>query len=143
MGLCLSGPRAPGHWGYGIAAAAAVVIHLMFRLFAGVLRSEPIFLPGYNLDDPFITRWGVLPTRLDATMFFLTSICYHEQQGGFTPPGTFALSMVSRRVGNGPHDVHSDAALVTCRVRALDEEELATNARGSGHRRRQPGFAGA
>ncbi|MBN9118611.1 MAG: hypothetical protein J0I06_05565, partial [Planctomycetes bacterium] len=24
VGLCLSGPRAPGHWGYGIAAATAV-----------------------------------------------------------------------------------------------------------------------
>jgi hypothetical protein len=29
VGLCLSGPAAPGHWGYGIGAAVAVVVHLV------------------------------------------------------------------------------------------------------------------
>src|SRR5262245_59284517 len=29
VGLCLSGPASPGHWRFGIAAASAVVLHLI------------------------------------------------------------------------------------------------------------------
>ncbi len=96
VGLCLSGPRAPGHWGYGIAAATATFVHLIFLL--ALVSQGKEYSIGQTTDevreDMNNARWGLLPTRLDITMFYLTAIVYPNEQGA-TPKGPMALSMVT------------------------------------------------
>jgi hypothetical protein len=84
----LSGPRAPGHWGYGIAAAVAVGVHLL--LIAVLVSQGREFAVG-KAEDPGV-KWGLIPTRLNATMFYLTAIVYPENQG-ITPKGPIVFSM--------------------------------------------------
>ena len=124
VGLCLSGPRAPGHWGYGIAAAAAVAVHLIF-LFALVNQGKE-FSIGRAADaadgSANNARWGLLPTRLDATMFYLTSVVYSDTQG-VTPKGPMTLSMIT-----GVIEMTRTVCilmLLSCLARAALDEELA------------------
>jgi hypothetical protein len=95
VGMCLSGPRAPGHWEYGIAAAVAVVVHLIF-VFALAASGKEASV-GKTADevhgDMGNAKWGVVPTRLDATMFYLTAILYRDNQGA-TPKGPMLASMI-------------------------------------------------
>lgn len=85
VGLCLSGPPAPGHWGYGIAAATAVVIHLVLLL--ALVASGKEFAVTQRDAAAGNERLGLLPTRQNATMFYLTVIAYPENQE-LTPKGS-------------------------------------------------------
>jgi hypothetical protein len=95
VGLCLTGPRVPGHLGYGIAAAAAVLLHFAFLLILVAGGREASI--GKTTEDaggaPGNARWGLLPTRLDATMFYITAVAYRDTQGA-TPKGPMTLSMI-------------------------------------------------
>lgn len=95
VGLCLSGPRAPGHWTYGVSAAVAVGVHLIF-LAVLVSQGKEASI-GKTTDEVHGTtdnaKWGLVPTRLDATMFYLTSILYRDNQGA-TPKGPMVVSMI-------------------------------------------------
>ncbi len=124
VGLCLTGPRARGHWGYGIAAAVAVAVHLVFLLaLVGQGKESSI---GQEADRANGTtgnaRWGLIPTRLDATMFYLTSIVYRDSQGA-TPKGPMKLSMIA-----GVLEMTRTVCimmLLSCMARAALDDELA------------------
>ena len=118
IGLCLSGPRAPGHWQYGIAAAVATVIHLVLVLTLVSQGKEVGLLAAESTD---VSRWELLPTRLDATMFYLTMAVYQEQ--GFTPKGQFVVSMFTGVV----EMVRTVLIMMmlSCLARAALDEELA------------------
>ena len=91
VGLCLSGPWSPGHWGYGIAAAVATVVHLvMLAVLVGKgtdysigKEAEPV---GAN------AKWGLVPTRLDAVTFYVTLMVYRDEE--VVPKGDLKLSIV-------------------------------------------------
>jgi hypothetical protein len=124
VGLCLSGPRSPGFWGYGISAAVAVAIHLLFILVLVVQGKETSI--GQTTDEvggsTENARWGLIPTRLDVTMFYLTAICYHNEQGA-TPKGPMTISMVC-----GVIEMLRTVIimmLMSCLARAALDEELA------------------
>lgn len=91
IGLCLSGPPAPGHLGYGVAAAVATLFHLVFLLVLVAQGREVAF--GKVEDGSESARWALIPTRLNATMFYLTAVVYPETQG-ITPKGPMVLSMI-------------------------------------------------
>jgi len=91
VGLCLSGPVAPGHWRFGIAAAVATALHLiLLAVLAGQGRETS---PGREADPtgPAV-KWGLLPTRLDAVTFYLTLIIYQDED--IIPKGEMRLSIV-------------------------------------------------
>ncbi len=118
VGLCLSGPRAPGHWGYGIAAAVATLIHMVLVLTLVAQGREVGVLAVESTD---VSRWELLPTRLDATMFYLTMAVYQEQ--GFTPKGQFIVSMIT-----GVVEMTRTVLIMmmlSCLARAALDEELA------------------
>lgn len=124
VGLCLSGPRAPGHWGYGIAATVAVAVHLIFLLT--LVNQGKEFSIGRAADaagdSTSNARWGLLPTRLDATMFYLTAAVYRDTQGA-TPKGPMTLSMIT-----GVIEMTRTVCimmLLSCLARAALDEELA------------------
>jgi LSD1 subclass zinc finger protein len=77
VGLCLSGPPSPGHWGYGIAAAIATGLHLI--LLISLVGKADEFAVGRS-EDPNgpIASWGLVPTRLDTLTLYLTLILYRE-----------------------------------------------------------------
>ena len=79
IGLCLSGPPSPGHWGYGIAAAIAAVLHaiLLLGLIASV-RDMPVGSHAYR--DPATERWALVPTRMDTVTIYLAVICYPSEE---------------------------------------------------------------
>jgi hypothetical protein len=90
VGLCLSGPQAPGHWRYGISAAVATAVHLVMVLVL-VSQGKEMGVASSS-DSPEVSQWELLPTRLDATMFYLTMVVYQDQ--GFTPKGQLLVSGV-------------------------------------------------
>jgi len=96
VGLCLSGPRAPGHWGYGIAAAVVTGIHLIFMLALVAQNRE--YSIGKSVDQALggsvYGRCSMLTTRLDATMFYMTAVAYPSEQGA-TPKDPMTLSMIT------------------------------------------------
>jgi LSD1 subclass zinc finger protein len=97
VGLCLSGPRAPGHWGYGIAAAVAVVVHGIFVLV--LVAQDREYCVGRNADrltsDTGSARWSMLATRLDVTTFYLTAVLYPTEQTAVPSKDPMTLSMVT------------------------------------------------
>lgn len=96
VGLCLSGPRGPGHWGYGISAAVAVFVHLIF--LGALISQNREYSVGREADKVLgeggFGRWSMLATRLDATMFYLTAVLYPNEQGA-TPKDPMTLSMIT------------------------------------------------
>jgi LSD1 subclass zinc finger protein len=119
IGLCLSGPRAPGHWGYGISAAVATAVHLVMVLALVSQGKEPGVASA--ADSTEVTRWELLPTRLDATMFYLTMIVYQDQ--GFTPKGQLLVSMIT-----GVVEMTRTVLIMmmlSCLARAALDEDLA------------------
>lgn len=96
LGLCLSGPRSPGHWGYGIAAAVATAVHFVFLLV--LLAQDTEYCVGRGAERALggagFARWSMLATRLDATMFYLTAVFYPGDQGA-TPKEPLTLSMIA------------------------------------------------
>ncbi|MDY3551787.1 zinc-ribbon domain-containing protein [Gemmata sp. JC717] len=90
VALCLTGPRASGHLGYGVAAAIATAVHLFLLLILVVqgTESSALRVEGANV------RWDMLPTQLNATMFYLTAVVYPDAQG-IAPKGRMLLSMIT------------------------------------------------
>ncbi len=124
VGLCLSGPRAPGHWGYGISAAVATGIHLVFLL--ALLSQNREYSVGRSVDkatgESTFARWSMLATRLDATMFYLTAALYPSEQGA-APKEPMALSMIT-----GVIEMVRTVLimmLLSCMSRAALDEDLA------------------
>jgi hypothetical protein len=91
VGLCLSGPPSPGHWGYGISAAILTTIHL-FLLVALAAKGKE-HSGGYVIDrNGPAAHWGLVPTRLDAVTYYLAVLAYSDQE--FMPKGELNLSIV-------------------------------------------------
>jgi LSD1 subclass zinc finger protein len=119
VGLCLSGPRSPGHWGYGIAAAVATSLHLlMVAILAGQGTDYSV---GKEADpDGPNAKWGLVPTRLDAVAFYITLMVYHDEE--IIPKGDMKLSIVV-----GVMEMVRNLLilmLLSCLARASGEEEL-------------------
>lgn len=92
VGLCLSGPAVKGHWGYGIGAAVAIAVHLIFLMVLvgqgrefGISKGE---------EGAGLVRWAMIPTRLNATMFYITALVYPDNHGA-TPKTAMPLSMLT------------------------------------------------
>lgn len=122
IGLCLTGPPAPGHWGYGIAAAVAAVLHLV--LLAILVGAGSDYSVGREADkDGANARWGLLPTRLDAVMFYPTLIVYKDEE--IIPKGRMTFSIVV-----GVAEILRNVLmmmLVSCLARAAGDEDVAHN----------------
>jgi hypothetical protein len=124
VGLCLSGPRGPGHWGYGISAAVATVVHLIFLM--ALVSQNREYSVGRDVDkvlgESSFARWSMLTTRLDTTMFYMTAIIYPNDQGA-TPKERMTLSMITGVV----EMVRTMfiMMLLSCLSRAALDEELA------------------
>lgn len=119
VGLCLSGPPAPGKLGYGILAALAVAIHLMFLFVAFVRWAN--FVAGTD-DAVLSTRWGLIPTTMHFAMFYLAALCYQGQhvlamKGPFTLPMVTGILEMIRTM--------FIMMLLSCLARAALDEELA------------------
>lgn len=119
VGLCLSGPWSPGHWGYGIAAAVATVVHLvMLAVLVGKgtdysigKEAEPV---GAN------AKWGLVPTRLDAVSLYVTLMVYRDEE--VVPKGDLKLSIVV-----GVIEMIRNLLilmLLSCLARATGEEDV-------------------
>jgi LSD1 subclass zinc finger protein len=124
VGLCLSGPRAPGHWGYGIAAAVTTVIHFIFLL--ALVSQNREYSVGREVDkamgESSYARWSMLATRLDTTMFYMTAVIYTNEQGA-TPKDPMTLSMIT-----GVMEMVRTMfimMLLSCLARAALDEEVA------------------
>ncbi len=91
VGLCLSGPPSPGHWGYGIAAAVTTALHLVLLLALAAKGTD--YSPARSLDaDGLASNLGLVPTRLDAVTFYLMKLFYPDLE--FVPKGEMAFSIV-------------------------------------------------
>ena len=124
VGLCLSGPVAPGHWGYGISAAVVTGIHLVFLM--ALVSQNKEYCVGRSVDramgESSFARWSMLSTRLDATMFYLTAAVYPKEQGA-APREPLALSMIT-----GVLEMVRTVLimmLLSCLARAALDEDLA------------------
>ncbi len=123
VGLCLSGPVSPGHWGYGIGAAVATVLHLI--LLAVLLGQGNEFVPGKMVgrsdkDDGMSLRWWLLPTRLDALASYLALALYHDEidvtKKAMTLSIVVGLAEMIRNI--------FIMMLVACLARAAGDEDL-------------------
>jgi hypothetical protein len=122
VGLCLSGPKSPGHLGYGIAAAVATGLHLI--LLAVLAGQGTDYSVGKEKEaDPkgSNAHWGLVPTRLDAVAFYLTILAYHDEE--IMPKGDMVLSIVV-----GVAEMIRNLLilmLLSCLARAAGDDELA------------------
>lgn len=119
VGLCASGPPSPGHWGYSIAALVTIAVHGLLVLVLVVQGTEFAVASDDSVENQ---RWGLIPTRLNATMFFLTSVVYPDEQA-VTPRGKMTLSMIT-----GAVEMLRTVLLLmvlSCLARAALDEELA------------------
>jgi len=135
VGLCLSGPVAPGHWGYGIAAAVVTGVHLI--LLAALVSQGKEYSPGWEADPHGPgAKWGLIPTRLDAVTFYLTLLVYREEE--LLPKADMNLSIVV-----GVAEMLRNVLilmLVSCLARAAGDDELAHDCtRGAGFASFGPG----
>lgn len=139
VGLCLSGPTSPGHWGYGIAAAVATGLHLLFLLMLATKGKE--VCPGKSIDpEGPVAHWGLVPTRLDAVTFYLTLLVYPDQE--VLPKGKMSLSIVVGIM----EMVRTTLILVflSCLARAAGDEDLSHQCtRAGGFASFGPGFMAA
>ncbi|QJW94353.1 hypothetical protein [Frigoriglobus tundricola] len=122
VGLCLSGPRTPGHWGYGIGAAVAVFVHGVFLLVIVTPRTENA--SGRDVEGGSTTqvRWARLATNLDHTMFYLLALAYSGEQGIMVgkPPPLYMIAGIFEMVRT-----MFIMLMLSCLSRAALDEELA------------------
>ena len=128
IGLCLSGPTSPGHWGYGIAAAVAVVLHLI--LLSVLIGQGKEYSIGKEVEATGSSiQWGLVPTRLDAVAFYMTLLAYKNEE--LLPKGEMTLSIVV-----GVSELLRNVLmlmLVSCLARAAGDNELShQGTRGAG-----------
>lgn len=140
VGLCLSGPRTPGHWGYGIAAAVGVFVHGVFLFIIVTHRTEN---PSGRDTDGVSTvqiRWSHLATNLDYTMFYLLAVAYSGEQGIMVrqPPPLYMVAGVLEMVRT-----MLIMMLLSCLSRAALDEDLAHKCtRAAGVASIAPAFVG-
>lgn len=139
VGLCLSGPQSPGHWGYGIAAAVVTGVHLL--LVAVLAAQAREYSPARHLDpDGPVARWGLVATRLDAVTYYLTVAFYHGED--FVPKGKFGLSIVV-----GIFEILRNTLIMmflSCLAKAAGDDELSFRCtRAAGYASWGPGFMAA
>jgi LSD1 subclass zinc finger protein len=141
VGLCLSGPPSPGHWGYGIAAAVATALHLM--LLVALATKGTDYSAGRVQElggEDSAVKWGLVPTRLDAVTFYLTYLVYRDQE--IIPKGEMGFSIV---VGIA-EIIRTTLILMmlSCLARATGDEELSHKCtRAAGFASFGPGFMAA
>ena len=128
IGLCLSGPTSPGHWGYGIAAAVAAVLHLI--LLSVLIGQGKEYSIGKEVEATGSSiQWGLVPTRLDAVAFYMTLLAYKDEE--LLPKGDMTLSIVV-----GVAELLRNVLmlmLVSCLARAAGDNELShQGTRGAG-----------
>ncbi|MBA4063821.1 MAG: hypothetical protein C0501_08940 [Isosphaera sp.] len=136
VGLCLSGPPSPGHWGYGIAAAVAVGLHLV--LLGAAVAKGTDYNPGREAEaNGPAAVWGLVPTRLDAVTFYLTLAVYRDQE--LVPKGEMGLS-----IAVGLAELVRTMLLLmllSCLARATGDEDLSHECtRAAGISTIGPGF---
>ncbi len=136
VGLCLSGPPSPGHWGYGIAAAVAVGGHLVLLSVLASKGEELAPGRGLNPHGP-VAHWGLVPTRLDAVTYYLTLLVYKDQE--LIPKGELNFSIIV-----GIAEILRTTLLlmlVSCLARAAGDDELSHKCtRAAGFASFGPGF---
>jgi hypothetical protein len=91
VGLALSGPTSVGHWGYGISAAGATLLHLVMLTVLVGQGTEYSVGKEAEKNGPN-ANWGLIPTRLDAVAFYITLMVYTEED--IIPKGQMKLSIV-------------------------------------------------
>ena len=116
VGLCISGPKSPGHIGYGIAAAVAVGVHLIFVL-ATLDRGEAF------------AEFKKLETELDALAGFSTKLVKLAMYGVWVayPSEGFTPRQAPMFVVCGAAEMLRlilIATLLSCLARAGGDEEL-------------------
>ncbi len=136
VGLCLSGPPSPGHWGYGIAAAIATGLHLMLLL--ALVAKGTDYSPGKSVDPGGpAAKWGLVPTRLDAVTYYLTVVVYKDQE--LVPKGEMNFSIIV-----GIAEVIRSTLLLmllSCMAQSAGDKELAHKCtRAAGFASFGPGF---
>jgi hypothetical protein len=92
VGLVLAGRPVPGLYRFGIAAAVAVAVHLLFLLVLVGKRGDGSPMPGVEPGEA--DAWGLLPTKLDSLAFYLSSVVYPDEQR-FVPRGAVALTFIT------------------------------------------------
>jgi len=91
VALCLSGPASQGHWGYGISAAVATIVHLILLLaLVGQAADYTDKKIGDSIGLQGIQRWSQLPTRLDTITVYLPVMFFADQD--LVPKTTIAFS---------------------------------------------------
>jgi hypothetical protein len=133
LGLALSGPTSPGHWGYGIAAAIATGVHLILLLVL-VGKAKEI-LAGSPVES--VAIWSLLPTSQDAVVNYLTVLMYAGEE--FVPKGIVALSIIV-----GIAEILRTTFIllfVSCLAQAAGDKELSQRCtRSAGFTSFGPGF---
>jgi hypothetical protein len=123
VGLCLSGPVSPGHWGYGIGALVACLLHLLLLIILVSQANE--FVPGKMVgksdsNDGMRVQWWVLPTRLDALASYLALAMYHDEievtKKALTLSIVVGLAEMMRNIFL--------LMLISCMARAAGDEDL-------------------
>jgi hypothetical protein len=77
--LCLFGPRGHGYWSYAVPAALVSLAHL--ALLIVILNQQKDFGIPRADDLSRAGRWAAMPTRLNATMYYLASLVYPSGEG--------------------------------------------------------------
>ena len=137
VGLCLSGPPSPGHWGYGVAAGSLTVLHL---ILLSVLAAKGKEYSGGLVADPAgpAAHWGLVPTRLDAVTYYLTVLIY-KGESEIVPKADLGLSIVVGVV----EILRTTLILVflSCLAQAAGDKELSYRCtRAAGFTSYGPGF---
>jgi hypothetical protein len=133
LGLALSGPTSPGHWGYGIAAAVATGVHLILLLVLVKQGKETV--AGSPLES--VAVWSLLPTSQDAVVNYLTVLVYAGEE--FVPKGIVAFSIIV-----GIAEILRTTLIllfVSCLAQAAGDKELSQRCtRSAGFTSFGPGF---
>lgn len=141
LGLCLSGPPGPGHWGYGISAAVVTAVHLILVLALASQGKE--YSPAQSIDpDGPASRWGLVATRLDAVTYYLTVLVYKGEDFAFLPKGKLNFSIVV-----GVFEIVRATLilmLLSCLAEAAGDKDLSHQCtRAAGYASYGPGFLAA
>jgi LSD1 subclass zinc finger protein len=88
-GLCLAGRPAPGHWGFGIAAAVAVVAHGIVLIATITRASDQASVMG--IDAEGMAVWSNLPTQLNTLTLYLCAIVYPDELNWMHGLGALAI----------------------------------------------------
>ncbi len=130
VGLCISGRPSPGHYGFGIGAATAVIVHGILLLAIISRSTAGLDQFGDDVGRNIIIAYQ-LPTKLDSLSFYLATLLYPDEK--FLPRGALALSLLT-----GVAELVRlllIMMLVACQARAAGDLELSdrcTRAAGIG-----------